>query len=271
MRQVLDAVMDGVVVVDAAGAIDEVNSEACRILENSADALAGRPVEQLLGPDHAAAKLARTVLATGRAAIESDQAVERRFEPSLIADVAAAPLLDPAGKTEGVVLVLRDHTVRSALEAVISVAFRIAAARMLFTSDVMNETGHVVEKGTRLSLGTSLTPYLKVATRWSFVEYLDEVLLPYWNARRAELTRARLIEAGSLESIQGYLRRAEHIAVMTNADDMILAPGDIAFLQQTFGARATIYPVGGHCGNLAYRDNVAEMIDFFGGDPGQSP
>lgn len=127
LRQVLDAVIDGVVVVDATGAIDEVNAEACRILENSAQALAGTPVEQLLGPDHAAAKLVRTVLATGRAAIESDQSVARRFDSSLIVDVAAAPLLGDAGQTEGVVLLLRDHTVRTALEAVVSDRERLDA------------------------------------------------------------------------------------------------------------------------------------------------
>jgi hypothetical protein len=158
---------------------------------------------------------------------------------------------------------------RSELEALISVAFRIASARMLFTSDVMSDSGMVVPTGTRLTRGTSLTPYLKVTTRWSFVEYLDEVLLPYWNDRHPDLTRAKLIEAGSLESIRDFLRRSDHIAVMTNADDMILAPGEIEFLERTFGERATIYPLGGHCGNLKYRENVAKMVAFFEGDSGE--
>ena len=32
-----------------------------------------------------------------------------------------------------------------------------------------------------------------------------------------------------------------------------------------FGTRAKIYVKGGHCGNLAYRDNIADMIAFFNG------
>ncbi len=163
------------------------------------------------------------------------------------------------------------HLSRSELEALISVVFRIASATMLFTSDVMNDSGHVVASGTRLTLSTSLTPYLEVAARWSFVEYLDEVLLPHWQRRRPDLTREALIEAGSLETIQRFLRGADHIAVHTNADDLIMAPGELEFLEKTFGDRATIYPVGGHCGNLMYRDNVAAMIAFFGGDPSASP
>ena len=31
-----------------------------------------------------------------------------------------------------------------------------------------------------------------------------------------------------------------------------------------FGARATIYPHGGHCGNLDYRQNVEDMLARFG-------
>ena len=50
---------------------------------------------------------------------------------------------------------------------------------------------------------------------------------------------------------------------MTNADDPILTPENFAFLERTFGPRLTVFPVGGHCGNLRFRDNVAAMLDFF--------
>jgi hypothetical protein len=51
--------------------------------------------------------------------------------------------------------------------------------------------------------------------------------------------------------------------MMTNADDLILAPGEIEFLRDTFGERATIWPTGGHCGNMEQKDVVAFMVDFF--------
>jgi hypothetical protein len=50
---------------------------------------------------------------------------------------------------------------------------------------------------------------------------------------------------------------------MHNADDIILAPGELEYLEQVFGDRAQIYPTGGHCGNMDYRDNVAYMMNFF--------
>jgi len=50
---------------------------------------------------------------------------------------------------------------------------------------------------------------------------------------------------------------------MHNADDIILEPGEIDFFTDVFGDRATIYPFGGHCGNMNYRDNVARMVATF--------
>ena len=47
---------------------------------------------------------------------------------------------------------------------------------------------------------------------------------------------------------------------MHNEDDLILLPGEIDFFSETFGSRAKIYPYGGHCGNMAHRDNVAHMV-----------
>ena len=50
---------------------------------------------------------------------------------------------------------------------------------------------------------------------------------------------------------------------MHNFDDVILEPGEINFFSEVFGDRATIYPYGGHIGNINYIDNVAHMIATF--------
>ena len=51
----------------------------------------------------------------------------------------------------------------------------------------------------------------------------------------------------------------------TNADDLILGPGDLSFLRKTFGPRLSVYPLGGHCGNIDYRVNTDAMLEFFRG------
>jgi len=120
LQGVLDAMLDGVVVVDREGAVELLNAEACRILETSPQHASGAPVERIAGPQHALAKLPRSVLASGRAAVESDQLVERRFEEDLIVDVAASPLFEPDRRVSGVVIALRDRTIQRGLQEVVS-------------------------------------------------------------------------------------------------------------------------------------------------------
>lgn len=116
LRHLLDAFLDGVVVVDEWGLVRQVNDEACRLLEASADAVHGRPVQELHGPEHAIARLARGALETGRASVESDQPLERRLEGDVLVDVSASPIFDDLGNVDGAVVVLRDRTLRRAIE-----------------------------------------------------------------------------------------------------------------------------------------------------------
>ena len=71
------------------------------------------------------------------------------------------------------------------------------------------------------------------------------------------------VDRSSLRSIEQYLRQSEKIGLITNVDDLILAKGDVEYFKEVFGSRAKVYPRGGHCGNMAYKDNVAYMVDFF--------
>ncbi len=116
LGHVLDALLDGVIVLDPNGRVERLNAEACRILEGSAETLSGQAVERLLGPGHGVARLARATLASGSSAAESAQPVERRHERSLVVDVAVAPLLDAAGVLDGAVIVLHDRTLQHGLE-----------------------------------------------------------------------------------------------------------------------------------------------------------
>lgn len=121
---VLDAVLASIVVVDTSGRIDLVNSAACRMFEVSAEAITGQPVEQLLGKSHPTASLILEVLATGRATIQNDLSIERRFDDTIEVDVAISPLFDDVAvedaKPSGAVLVVRDRTIQRRLESVVA-------------------------------------------------------------------------------------------------------------------------------------------------------
>ena len=151
------------------------------------------------------------------------------------------------------------------LRAVIGLAFRLSSANLLFTSDVLTRSGVVVRRNVSLWSTDSLTDYFKVSVRVGFLDYIDHLLHPFFERRRPGVRLEQLIEESSLRSIEGYLRSSDKIGLMTNEDDIILAPGEIDFFRSVFGSRAKIYVKGGHCGNLPYRDNVADMIAFFKG------
>ena len=149
-------------------------------------------------------------------------------------------------------------------KAVIGFSFRISLANLLFTSDVMTNSGYIVPKNLKLSRTDSLTDYSKVVFRGGgFGEYVENILYPAFKANEPGLSLRELVDRSSLRAIEGYLKKSDKIGLVTNVDDFILADGDVEYFKQVFGSRAKIYPRGGHCGNMAYKDNVAYMIDFF--------
>lgn len=149
------------------------------------------------------------------------------------------------------------------LEALIGLSFRISSENMVFASDVMTKAGYVVPKGLELGRHDHITPYAKVLSRLTFLDYFAGIFMPHFKALDPSVTESDMIRQLSLRSIENYLRNTSKIGMFHNEDDIIMRPGEIDYLRDVFGSRATIYPYGGHCGNMAYPDNVAAMIEFF--------
>jgi hypothetical protein len=149
------------------------------------------------------------------------------------------------------------------LAALIGIVFRLSSTNMVFTSDVMTNAGLVVPKNRVLSTSDSLTDYFKVTMRTSFIDYFNELFYPFFRSQQTNMTQQDLIEQASLKSIEDYLKANEKISLMTNEDDFILAPGELDFFRRVFQHRAKIYPTGGHCGNMGYRDNINHMLSLF--------
>jgi hypothetical protein len=127
----------------------------------------------------------------------------------------------------------------------------------------MAKIGLLVDPDHTPGITTSLTPYFKAATQLSFQDYARRVLYPHYLETTPGVTFDELAERESLRVIEDYLGTAPNIGLMHNIDDFTLSREEIDYLIDLFGARALIFPTGGHCGNLAYRDNIAHIIDFF--------
>ena len=149
------------------------------------------------------------------------------------------------------------------LEALIGLAFRFTSANLVFTSDVVTNSGLIVPKNLELGPASSLTEYFEVSIRTNFLDYFNDLYYPYFKERDPTVTKQQLIDEASLQSIQSFLAQAQHVGLMTNEDDIILAPGQIDYLSGLFGARAQVWPTGGHMGNLGSRAVTAYVVDFF--------
>ena len=147
----------------------------------------------------------------------------------------------------------------------IGAVFRFAAADIAFTSDLINRRGLITPARYPINDSTSLTPFFRRALQCNFDCYITEQLIPMWRARLNGGSISQMINQVSLYAVEDYLKNSSKIAVMHNADDLILGPGDLGFLRRTLGDRLTVYPFGGHCGNLNYRVNSDAMLEFFRG------
>lgn len=149
------------------------------------------------------------------------------------------------------------------LAALIGISFRLSSSALIFTSDVMTNYGFIKPANLILTRNTNMDDYTQVSLRVGFTDYFHEYAWPYFMKNTTAKSRAEFAELQSLTSIQDYLISARKIGVVGNRDDVILAPGEVDFLTNTFDTRAMIYPAGGHLGNLKQRETTAYIVDYF--------
>jgi hypothetical protein len=150
------------------------------------------------------------------------------------------------------------------VELLIGISFLFSSGDLAFTSDALNHTGWIIPADQSYNpMSGDMTYWYKRSLRWKFLTYFDKMVVPWWQEKHPGDTRDDIIRKVSLTGIEDYLRTNKSVGVMTNKDDIILGPGDIEYLQDVLGDRATIYPYGGHCGNMEYAQNVTDMLNFF--------
>ncbi|MDU8479127.1 serine/threonine protein kinase [Pseudomonas syringae pv. actinidiae] len=159
----------------------------------------------------------------------------------------------------------KQHLTNEQMAMLIGTSFRFSSADIAFTSDLINRRGLIIPPKFPISEGTSLQQILKRALQCEVDCDLAAQGLPMWRGGTDGGSLLQLMDQVSLYALKDYLHSNTKIAVMHNADDVILGAGDLGFLRKTFGDRLTVYPYGGHCGNLNYRVNTDAMLEFFRG------
>ena len=126
---VLASIEDGVVVIDPAGVVADLNPAAEQLVGVSAPQVVGRPFDDLFaerGALHWAGELVRDTLAQGVARRRGEGLLRSR-RGDVEVSAACAPLHDGEGTVAGAVLVLRDLTLQRTLEATGRRAERLAS------------------------------------------------------------------------------------------------------------------------------------------------
>jgi pimeloyl-ACP methyl ester carboxylesterase len=149
------------------------------------------------------------------------------------------------------------------LAALIGVAFRLSSSGLIFASDLMTDYGFIKPANVSLTRNSSLGMFGAVAVRVGFSDYYHEFFWPYYQPDYPDDSRYSFAQRHTLNAIRTYLEGAQNVAVMTNRDDVILSEGEIDFFPEVFGDRATIYPNGGHMGNMEYAPVTAAIVEYF--------
>jgi hypothetical protein len=106
---------------------------------------------------------------------------------------------------------------------------------------------------------------LQEAKALTFSDYSEKIAVPLWRLQAAEpQTDAETFgRRGSLATILGRLRGYSRVQFMHNADDFIARRTSIEELKDALGDQVTLYPYGGHLGNLWYPENKEYVLRFF--------
>jgi len=142
----------------------------------------------------------------------------------------------------------------------IAAAAEIALPELIYVTQVLDDQ-HVLqaapdEQRTRLEEAREVT----------LMDYIVKIAMPRWRledrAPRADL--AEVSRRASLAAVVEDLRANPRVHILHNADDLLSERGQIEALKQTMGDRMTLYPYGGHLGNLWYFQNKNYLLTFFG-------
>jgi hypothetical protein len=107
------------------------------------------------------------------------------------------------------------------------------------------------------------TARLEEARSIGLLGYLERFLLPRLRVADPLMDMETLNASSSLKAIGPALAKSRRVFLMHNRDDILLSPGDIDYLERIFGDRVTIYPRGGHLGNLWYPRNKQDIVAHF--------
>ncbi|HWO41767.1 MAG TPA: hypothetical protein VNO43_08195, partial [Candidatus Eisenbacteria bacterium] len=112
---------------------------------------------------------------------------------------------------------------------------------------------------------TDFRARLNEARSFSLKDYKQKIALPLWQ-KQLGLPQAdpdSFLKRGSLAPIVEELRANPRAHVMHNADDVLVERQAVESLKNALGGQMTVYPRGGHLGNVWFPENQSDALRFF--------
>ena len=96
-----------------------------------------------------------------------------------------------------------------------------------------------------------------------YAGYMDRFVIPYLIKTGHGTDRDTLLAATDLEQGTDYLRNNPKVRVQICADDFLLSHQDISWYRTNLGTNLTVYPEGGHLGNLHIPAVQEKLVKLF--------
>src|SRR5947199_163856 len=95
-------------------------------------------------------------------------------------------------------------------------------------------------------------PVYEEILEYSFMDYFNKFVTPYYKSRHIDLSSEDALEkASNLRTYATALHANHNIRLILNRNDFLLSETDLAWLQATFGqSQITLFEKGGHLGEL---------------------
>jgi hypothetical protein len=106
---------------------------------------------------------------------------------------------------------------------------------------------------------------LQEAKSFTLVDYHWKIAVPLWRKQLGDpqADPESLLQRSSLVHIMDRLRSNPKVHILHNVDDFLAERKSIEALKEALGDQVTLYPYGGHLGNLWYPENKKTVLRFF--------
>lgn len=120
LQGIFDALLEGMLLLDHDGRVQQCNAEALRLLGTSEEASVGEPIAALLGAEHPLCRIVDRARDTGRPAIHDEVEFPRRRARPVPVEVSISILDEPNGPGGAMAVALRDRSAARSLRQEIS-------------------------------------------------------------------------------------------------------------------------------------------------------